>query len=317
MFVDFSKTNHTYAINGEIVGISVTELLKKHGLAPSFSGVSEEVLAKAAERGNEIHADCEGILNEREYTPTTPQGVQFAKWVKENLSSGVAELPLGIDYNDSLIAGTADVMGTLKDGRYVVCDHKTTHTVNTEYVTWQVNLLDYMARKLYEKGETLNGRPFMWTGASAFYCLWYTPDGDFKPIELQKIPDTEIETLLQCEASDEIYQRPVLVVEAELQEKIEKAENALIVAETAYKEAKAKEELLRAELLKIMEAQGVRSWETDKVKATYVAKADRITVDSKKLKQKYGAIYTECSKMTSTAAYVRIKIKGADNEEEQ
>lgn len=316
MFIDFSKTNHTYAINGEIVGISVTELLKKHGLAPSFSGVSEEVLAKAAERGKEIHADCEGILNEREYTPATPQGIQFAKWAKENLSSGVAELPLGIDYRDTLIAGTADVMGTLKDGRYVVCDHKTTHVVNKEYVTWQVNLLDYMARKLYEKGETLNGRPFNWTGAQAFYCFWYTPDGEFKAIELEKIPDAEIENLLECEVCGDIYQRPVLVVENELKEKIEQAEAALIAAETTYKEAKAREELLRAELLKIMEQQGVRSWETDKVKATYVAKADRITVDSKKLKQNYGAIYTECAKMTSTAAHVRIKIKGADDEEQ-
>lgn len=186
MFIDFSKTNHTYAINGEIVGISVTELLKKHGLAPSFSGVSEEVLAKAAERGKEIHADCEGILNEREYTPATPQGIQFAKWAKENLSSGVAELPLGIDYRDTLIAGTADVMGTLKDGRYVVCDHKTTHVVNKEYVTWQVNLLDYMARKLYEKAKHLTADRLIGRERKPFIAFGIRPTATSKLSSLKR-----------------------------------------------------------------------------------------------------------------------------------
>ena len=54
----FDAEKHEY-FDGEKRLISVTQLLKKHGLAPDYSGVSDSVLNAKAERGTLIHSEIE------------------------------------------------------------------------------------------------------------------------------------------------------------------------------------------------------------------------------------------------------------------
>ena len=46
----FNPETHTYTLDGEEY-ISVTRLMKKHGLSPDYSNVSEETLQAAAAKG--------------------------------------------------------------------------------------------------------------------------------------------------------------------------------------------------------------------------------------------------------------------------
>lgn len=57
----FNKENHTYTLDGKIL-ISVTQLMRKHGLAPDYSGVNEVVLQRKAERGTLIHEEIERYI---------------------------------------------------------------------------------------------------------------------------------------------------------------------------------------------------------------------------------------------------------------
>ena len=59
MIITFDKQTHTYAVNGDIAHISVTELLAKHGLSPNYDGVDKATLTDAAEYGKTIHKDIE------------------------------------------------------------------------------------------------------------------------------------------------------------------------------------------------------------------------------------------------------------------
>ena len=56
--IRFDEENHRYTLDGKTL-ISVTQLMKKHGLAPDYSAVSESVLAAKAERGTLIHKEIE------------------------------------------------------------------------------------------------------------------------------------------------------------------------------------------------------------------------------------------------------------------
>ena len=47
MKVIFNEENHTYTL-GDKTLISVTQLLKKHGLSTDYSGVDAEILERAA-----------------------------------------------------------------------------------------------------------------------------------------------------------------------------------------------------------------------------------------------------------------------------
>lgn len=316
MFIDFEKKHHVYSVNGEIASISVTELLAKHGLAPDYSGINKQKLRESADKGKEVHKDLENVLNEAGYKPKTEQGKQFAEWVKNNLDCGVGEQMLAYEKDGMIIAGTADVMGISKDRKFVIIgDHKNTAKFHREYVTWQVSLLDYFARKLGK--EKINGKILNWKGAKEFYCFHYDPQtGNMTVYELEKIDDQEIEKLLDCEYKGEIYQRPVLVVDKELQQQFEQAEQFLIEKEREFKQAEATAKEIREKLCKTFEEQGIKSWETDKLKVTYVAPIERISVDSKKLKDKFPQVYTECQKIAKVKSQIRVKVRGGDEDDD-
>lgn len=311
MIVEFEEKGHIYSVNGEIASISVTELLAKHGLAPDYSGINKQKLRESADKGKEVHKDLENILNEPNYKPKTEQGKQFAQWVNEHIDCGVGEQKLGYEKDGMIIAGTADMMGISKDRkRLIIGDHKNTTKFQREYVSWQVSLLDYFARKLGK--EKINGKLLNWKGAEEFYCFHYDPkSGELTVYKLEKIDDQEIEKLLECEYKGEIYQRPVLVIDPELEKRYLEAETQFMTIEAAAKDLQAKRDELRGELVKLFEAQGIKSWESNngKLLVTYVAPQEQNRVDSKKLKEKYPQAYIDCQKLVKVKASVRVTMR--------
>ena len=315
MIVDFEEKGHIYSVNGEIASISVTELLTKHGLSP-YSGVNKAKMKESADVGKEIHKDLEDILNVAGYEPKTEQGKQFAEWVKENLDCGVGEQMLGFESNGLVIAGTADVMAIAKDKTLIIADHKNTSQFHREYVSWQVSILDYFARKLGK--EKINGKLLNWKGAKRFICFHYDPKtGKMTPHELDKVADEEIERLLDCELHDEIYQRPTLVVDPELQQKYLQAEENFIAVEKQIKAVQKVRDDLRAEMLRLFEEQGIKSWESPdgKLLVTYIPQTEQVRVDSTKLKTKFPQVFTECQKLSKVKSQIRVTVREEDDGE--
>lgn len=315
MIIEFEEKDHIYTVNGEIAGISVTELLAKHGLAPDYSGINKQKLRESADKGKEVHKDLEDVLNIAAYKPKTEQGKHFAEWVKENLDCGVGEQKLAYEYKGLIIAGTADIMAIAKDKTLIVADHKNTAKFHREYVSWQVSILDYFARKLGR--EKVNGKILGWKGAKEFYCFHYDPKtGEMKVYELEKIADEEIERLIECEYNNEIYQRAVLVIDPELEQKYLLAEEKFMEFEKQGKELQKARDDLRAELLKLFEEQGIKSWESrdGKLLVTYVAPSEQLRVDSTKLKTRYPQVFTDCQKLSKVKAQIRVKVRGEDDE---
>lgn len=307
MIITFNNKEHTYTVDGEIASISVTELLRKHGLAPDYSAVKDSVLEKKRQKGKAIHADLENVCNSNRYTPKTEEGKKFKAWANENLSGAIAEQTLAFRNGDIIIAGTADIMAIGKNGDTIIADHKNMAKVHKESVAWQISLYDYFARQL--KSEEINGKPLNWHGATKFLCFQYD-NGEMKTLELEPISDTEIERLLWAELNGETYKKPELELSGALQAKIEKAELAVISAEQVLAKAKAQAIALREELVKQMKEQKVKTFETDKLKITYVEPSVRNTVDTKILQQFYPMQYLNCLKKTTVKEQVKITIKG-------
>lgn len=311
MRIGFNETEHCYSVNGEIANISVTELLRKHKLSPDFSGVSKEVLMANASEGTKVHRDIEDFINDG-FEPTTKQAQNFKEWVLANVQGAVAEQRIGYVNNGFSICGTADIIGFLKDGKSFIGDHKNVSTLSKESVTWQVNLLDYMFR--HNADKEINGKPFVWNGADYFYCFKYDKEtGDMKVIELDRIPDNEIERLIDCERKGDIFQRAELSIAEELQLQVEQAEEFLALKEKEYKQAKENAQKLRESLISLFEKQKITKWETDKVRVTYIPEIEKMQVDSTKLKRDFPVAYTNCLKIVHQKAQIRIKIK--DNED--
>lgn len=69
------------------------------------------------------------------------------------------------------------------------------------------------------------------------------------------------------------------------------------------------EKTVRAKLVEAMDAYGVKSFENELLKVTYVAATSKTTVDSKTLKKEMPDVYEKYSKTSPVAASVRISLK--------
>lgn len=313
MEILFDKEEHRYTANGEIASVSVTQLLRKHGLAPNYSGVSAEVLKASAERGTDIHRDLELLLSMKDYEPFTAEGQAFSKYVDKFIDCAIPEQILGYKYKSMWICGTADVIGYFKDKEKgcFVADHKTTANINKEYVSWQVSILDYMLRKLGK--EQINGKSFKgWKGADKFMCFHYGKDGDLKVVELDKVADEEIERLFECEYKGEIYQRKELVLDDEIETNMITITKQINEYDKAVKILKAEQDKIKELIIKAMKEQGIKSIKNDFFSIAYIPEQARITVDSKKLKTDYPQVYTECVKLSKVKEQLKITIKGEE-----
>lgn len=315
MRVKFDEASHTYAIDGEIVPISVTELLRKHGLAPDYTGASTSVLERASAHGTAVHADIANAINGQE--GTTKEAENFIEWASWNADEMHAEQVVGYAKDGLMIAGTIDVFGELRRTNpkrmFFLGDHKTTSKVDLDYVTWQTSIYDYMLRQL--DGQELNGTKVEWKGADKLYCFHYAKDGEMREYELHKIDDSEIESLFECERKGEIYKSSFLTsTEQELVEQAQDAIEALAIIEAKRQEAEECLKEVQAQLIEVFEKHGVKKFENDIIRMTYTAPHTTRKIDTKALKAEQPEIAEKYTKESEVKASVRITLKGERDE---
>ena len=78
------------------------------------------------------------------------------------------------------------------------------------------------------------------------------------------------------------------------------------------KQMDEQEKQLKQKLVEAMETYGVKSFENDLIKMTYVAPTIRSSIDSTRLKKDHPDIVAEYSKVSDVSASVRVTLKGGD-----
>lgn len=77
----------------------------------------------------------------------------------------------------------------------------------------------------------------------------------------------------------------------------------------AKKRMEEQEKKLKEQLVKAMESYGVKAFENDHIKLTYVAPTTKTTIDSTKLKKEHPDIAEQYTKVSNVSASVRITVK--------
>ena len=77
---------------------------------------------------------------------------------------------------------------------------------------------------------------------------------------------------------------------------------------TQKKDLEEKEKVMKEQLQIAMEQYGIKQFDADAIKITYVAKSVRNSIDSAKLKKKYPDIAAECNKASNVKAFVKIEV---------
>ena len=287
----FKEDTHEYFL-GEKKLISVTQLMQKHGLAPNYGDVPADVLRAKAERGTLVHKEIEDFIKEGAIGFTT----ELSNFIKAVNDNSTELLKSEFKVHNDVVAGTVDLL-LYEYGEKIIADIKTTATLHTDAISWQLSIYAYLLHSINPSFTVTKGQAYH-----------FDKDGNLNIVDIPLKPFKEIERLMECEQKGELYQAPALTTDDQLAKLVE-VETLIKTIEEQKKAAEEQAKELRATLMEAMEKNGVKTFENDRIKLTYVAPSTRQSVDSAKLKKEHPAIYEQYLKSSEVKTSLRITLK--------
>lgn len=293
MEIKFDENLHKYTVDGKEV-ISVTQLLQKHKITPSYDAVDKELLRVASERGTLIHEEVENWIEKGE-VGFTFESELICDYLFRRADNGFKIMSEQTVAND-VVAGRFDVLFT-DGGKLVLADIKTGNTKHLFGWSWQLSLYKYLYDKMYgQKIESL-------------IVLWAKND-DMTVIPCEYVGDDKIENLLNAEREGRLISDVDLGVSEEELEDLEELMEDIKSKEEELNLLKEKVDKVKGILYDTMGKEGVKTVDRGKLKITYVAPSVRTSVDSKKLQKEEPEIYNKYVKTTTVAGSIKITLTG-------
>lgn len=289
-FIVFDKETHTYtdAATGQVLP-SVNQIINAvYGSGVEF--VNPELLKAAAQRGTNIHAECEQAikgLTEYKYPETTA----FMDWAKSklDLSQARTEVILSVE---GKFAGTADL---LCGGLF---DYKTSRNKPTKSMLghWQKQL------SMYYYAEKKAGRePEKMT-------VLHLTGNTCTPYELEYLGDAWVEeTLTAYYEGRKIEEKREIATDLQTIDQNTLARFSDVLETIANLEKEI--EPIREQIKDEMEKRGILNLKLGNVSISYVAPTKRKTFDTKRFKADNAEMYEQYTKESEVKSSIRIKIK--------
>ena len=292
MEIKFDEILHKYTVDGKEV-ISVTQLLQKHKITPSYDAVDKELLRVASERGTLIHEEVEKWIESGEcgFTEEAERICDYLNSTADRDSQIISEQIVAND----IVAGRFDVLYTHAK-KLVLTDIKTGNTKHLYGWTWQLSLYKYLYEKMY--GKEINSLEILWA------------NGDLTVIPCEYVGDEKIENLLKAEREGRLISDVDLGVSEEELEDLTELMEEIKAKEDELKLMKEKADKVKEILYGTMEKEGVKTVDRGNLKITYVAPSCRTSVDSKKLEKEEPEIYKKYVKTTTVAGSIKITLMG-------
>lgn len=287
--VVFCELGHTYTLDGKSLS-GVTSILNRQLFADKYSGISDEVLNKAAEYGKGIHESIElydslGIGEDEDAVKA---------YIKLCQKEGLTRLD-----NEYLISDN-DYVASSIDVVFDDCslaDIKTTSHLDEEYVSWQLSIYAYLFEK---QNPDLQ--------ANRLLAIWIPKARYGKPkvVEVPRKPVSEVVRLIEADKAGQQYV-PSIASTTEITIANDVVQEVIRI-ERELKELKDKQTELREGLLKQMQDHNIKSFKTDGLSLTRKLATTKTSLDSKMLQEKYPEIYNECLKTSEVKESLLIKI---------
>lgn len=287
--VIFNELDHTYTLDDKSLN-GVTSILNRQLFADKYSGISDEILNKAAEYGKGVHESIElydslGIGEDEDAAKA---------YIKLCQKEGLTRLD-----NEYLISDN-DYVASSIDVVFEDCslaDIKTTSHLDEEYVSWQLSIYAYLFEK---QNPDLQ--------ANRLLAIWLPKPRYGKPkvVEVSRKPVSEVIRLIEADKAGQQYV-PSVASSTEITIANDVVQEVIRI-ERELKELKDKQTELREGLLKQMQDHNIKSFKTDGLSLTRKLATTKTSLDSKMLQEKYPDIYNECLKTSEVKESLLIKI---------
>ena len=294
MEIKFDENLHKYTVDGKEV-ISVTQLLQKHKITPSYDAVDKELLRVASERGTLIHEEVEKWIESGE-SGFTEEADSICHYLHDEVNWGADILSEQMVAND-IVAGRFDLLYYDGEHKLVLADIKTGNAKHLFGWSWQLSLYKYLYERMYNKK------------VEYLEILW-AKNGDLTVIPCEYVGDDKIENLLNAEREGRLISDVDLGVSEEELVDLEELMQEINVKEKELKLLKDMVDSVKTVLYGTMEKEGIKTVDKGNLKITYVAPSSRTSVDSKKLEKEEPEIYKKYVKTTTVAGSIKITLMG-------
>ena len=286
--VIFDEVEHTYHLNGKKLK-GITGTLIPHAVGQKYADVPEHILAEKAKYGKLVHIEIEMYLNGFEPSEPTPEFLAFKKWQKKNKVKFI---------ESEFVVTDSENFATPIDGVDVdrnIYDWKTTAVLDKESISWQLSICAYFSELM---GNEVN----------RLYAV-HLRGNDCTLHEIERKPNSEVQRLIECYLKDEPYVSTLVLTSDEALQTIYDAEIMLIQLENEVKKYKEYKEKALSLLEKQMQDAGVKTFETERLKATRVLPTETITFDAKALLADMPELAEKYSKTSVRKGYLKLTIK--------
>lgn len=294
--VVFDETAHTYT-NADGKQLSgVTSLLKRQLFSGKYGGISEETLARAAERGNLIHRQIEMYESLGGGETSTPELEAYIKLKEENGFKAVATELLVSDEEN--VASSIDIVFE-KILRVFLVDVKTTSNLDMEYLSWQLSIYKYL---FLLKNPTAKVR--------GLFAIWLPKPQYGKPkiVAVEEKPLSWVKDLIETDARGEKYVSPEAALIAEKQQNLVVPQEVISsISDLLRAEQVAKD--MKERLKDLMEEHGIKKWECEDFVATYTPPGKTSKFDSTAFKKDHPDLYEQYVKESDRKASIRTTLR--------
>ena len=292
--VTFFEESHQYFL-GEKELKGVTGTLIKKAFPDTYKNIPESVLMKAAERGSLIHNTFETFCSIfdadiKQYPNPTEELLAFHSMLVSYDLHYVASEYLVTDGKN--FASAIDGVFADNEGNIYLVDYKTTATLHYDNVSLQLSIY---AKWFEEQNPDLKVKEIV--------CMWFK-NGQSKFQPLPRVSDEQIDDLINAYLADDAeYQYKV-----EVPEQFSALEQEYRLITARMDALKIKQDDLKEQMMKMMEANKQKSIKTNIGSYSYVAATTKKTFDTKLFKDTEPDHYEHYLKETTTKPSIRIKL---------
>lgn len=292
--VEFIEETHRYFLNGkELRGITGT-LIRK-AFPDTYKGVPEDVMKRAAERGGMIHQSLELFCTVfgadiNAYPSPTPILEDFGNMLKSYGLRHVESEYLVTDGEN--FASAIDGVFADGEGNIYLVDYKTTAQLHYDSVSLQLSIY---AKWFERQNPGLKVRELV--------CMWFGK-GQSKFQPLPRVTDEKIDELVKAYLTDDEGYR----YEVEIPESFSALEQEYRLVTARLDALRMRQDAIKGELLKLMEANRQKSVKTGFGSYAYVAGGRVRRFDAKLFKESEPEEYEKYVKESETRPSIRITL---------
>ena len=284
--VIFDEVEHTYHLYGKKLK-GITGTLIPHAIGQKYADVPEHILAEKAKYGKLVHSEIEMYLNGFEPSNPTPEFSAFKKW---GANAKFVESEFIVTDSENFATPIDGI-----DEHYNLYDWKTTAILDKESVSWQLSICAYFSELM---GNEVN----------KLYAV-HLQGNECTLHEIERKQNSEVQRLIECYLNNEPYVSTLVLTNEEAIQTIYDAEIMLIQLENEAKKYKEYKEKALSLLEKQMQDAGVKTFETERLKATRILPSETITFDSKALLADMPELAEKYNKKSVRKGYLKLTIK--------